>query len=148
VDAQLTAEQTAARELLARAQQLHAVGERKEALQLARESLALDGEFTGALEFIGTALVARQHKFTEGLALLDQAVNVRPDDAGLWYARGWCYEFAAHETHRRSAGLDSRALYAEAAVSFRHCLELRPDGKLEGDATDLLDHVENELASM
>jgi hypothetical protein len=41
-----------------------------------------------------------------------------------------------------------RVWYETAAESFRRCLALSPGGKLEGDAADLLDHVENELLSM
>ena len=128
---------------------MHATGERKEALRLAREALALDDGFTQAMEFVATALVARRHEFAEGLALLDRAVGISPDDAGLWYARGWCYEFAAHESRRTGKeAAEVGAWYETAADSFRRCLSLSPGGKLEGDATDLLDHVENELASM
>ena len=91
-------------------------------------------------------LVTRKRRFSEGIALLERATEARPDDAGLWYALGWCAEFAAHETRRRGAsGLDPRALYEHAAEAFRRCLALKPDGKLAGDAEDLLDHVENEL---
>jgi hypothetical protein len=39
-------------------------------------------------------------------------------------------------------------LYARAADGFRRCLVLHPEGKLQGDAEDLLDHVENELAAL
>jgi hypothetical protein len=94
-------------------------------------------------------LVTRKRRFEEGLVLLERATEARPDDAGLWYALGWCAEFAAHETARRAAGdLDPRALYERAAASFRRCLGLNPEGKLVGDAEDLLDHVENELRSL
>ena len=56
----------------------------------------------------------------------------------------------AHEIRRRPAAsdLDPRGLYETAALSFRHCLSLKPEGKLVGDAEDLLDHVENELTQM
>lgn len=75
---------------------------------------------------------------------------MRPDDAGIWYALGWCYEFAAHEIARRPAGadIDVRDLYERAAAGFRQCLALQPEGKLQGDAQDLLDHVENELSAL
>jgi len=85
------------------------------------------------------------------LALFERAVALRPDDAGSWYSLGWHYEFAAHELHRRPSrvtGLDARALYERAAEGFRQCLALSPTGKLQGDAEDLLDHVENELMSL
>jgi hypothetical protein len=44
--------------------------------------------------------------------------------------------------------LAPRGLYERAADGFRRCLALHPDGKLQGDAEDLLDHVENELAAL
>jgi hypothetical protein len=96
-------------------------------------------------------LITRRHRFNEGIARIEEAVAARPDDAGLWYALGWCLEFAAHELKRRPPGepvLEPRALYERAADAFRRCLSLKPDGKLQGDAEDLLDHIENELASM
>jgi hypothetical protein len=82
--------------------------------------------------------------------LVERAVEARPHDAGLWYSLGWLSEFAAHELRRRplASKLDPRSLYERAAEAFRQCLALKPEGKLVGDAEDLLDHVENELASM
>ena len=96
-------------------------------------------------------LVTRQHRFGEGLALVERAVELRPDDPGLWYALGWCAEFAAHESRRRprpGGDIDAPALLERAADAFRRCLALNPEGKLADDAEDLLDHVENELRSM
>ena len=91
--------------------------------------------------------VARRRRFDEGLALIERATALRPGDAGLWYSLGWCCEFAAHETRRRSSptGIEPRILYERAAAAFRACLALHPGGKLADDATDLLDQVENEL---
>ena len=99
---------------------------------------------------MATLLVTRRRQYAQGLALIDRAAALRPDDAGIWYAVGWCYEFGAHEIRRRAADadLDVRALYARAAEAFRRCLSLRPDGKLADDAGDLLEHVENELRSL
>lgn len=96
------------------------------------------------------ALVTRRRRFAEGIAHLEHAVGARPDDAGLWYALGWCAEFAAHETRRRPAqnAPSVRDLYERAAVAFRRCLDMQPEGKLKDDAEDLLDHVENELRSL
>ena len=103
-----------------------------------------------ALEHMAMLLVTRRRQYAQGLALIDRAAALRPDDAGIWYAVGWCYEFAAHEIRRRSAtaDLDVRALYTRAAEAFRRCLALHPDGKLADDAEDLFDHVENELRSL
>jgi hypothetical protein len=95
-------------------------------------------------------LVTRRRVYDEGLAAMQSAVDLRPDDAGLHYTLGWLLEFAAHELTRRpaAAALAPRDLYEQAADAFRRCLELNPDGKLQGDAEDLLDHVENELAAL
>lgn len=137
--------------MFAEAQRRHAAGDVRGGLETAKKALQLDPDLVEALEFAGTGLIARQHRFSEGLALLDRTVAIRPDDAGVWYARGWCYEFAAHEIRRRAfpgEDLEPRALYEEAANSFRRCLDLHPEGKLVGDAEDLLDHVENELLAM
>lgn len=105
---------------------------------------------TEALEHAALLLVTRRHRYAEGLAHLARAVELRPADAGLWYALGWCSEFAAHELRRRTvdASLDPRELYERAKDAFERCLALHPEGKLEDDARDLLDHIENELASM
>ncbi len=94
--------------------------------------------------------VARRRRFDEGLALIERASELRPDDAGIWYSLGWCREFAAHEQWRRPTerGMDPRVLYERAADAFRACLALNPTGKLADDAADLLDHVENELQSL
>jgi tetratricopeptide (TPR) repeat protein len=103
------------------------------------------------MEHLAMVLVTRQRRHAEGLALIDRATVLRPDDAGLWYAAGWCYEFAAHEIRRRPparSSLDPRRLYEHAAQAFRRCLALHPEGKLVDDAEDLLDHVENELRSL
>ena len=75
--------------------------------------------------------------------------RLRPDDAGLWYALGWVLRVRGARDSTRPAltesSLDPRALYEQAAEAFRRCLALKPEGKLVGDAEDLLDHVENEL---
>lgn len=119
-------------------------------MAFAREALTLDPNSVEALEHLATVLVTRQRRYADGLALIERAATLHPDDAGLWYADGWLHEFAAHEMRRRPAGsdLDVLELYEAAARSFRRCLALKPEGKLVGDAEDLLDHVENELLSL
>ncbi len=134
---------------LAEARRLHAAGDVAAGYETAQLALALDPNHIGALEFLATALVVRKHQYAEGLALIDRAVVSAPNDAGVWYAHGWCYEFAAHELQRRpkqDSVLEHVVLYTTAAESFRKCLALDPDGKLLDDAQDLLEHVENELS--
>lgn len=134
--------------IFATARERHAAGDVAAGVELARRAIELDPENVEALEHLATVLVTRRARYAEGLGLLDRAVALRPNDPGLWYALGWCCEFAAHELLRRpSAGDESpRDLYARAAEAFRACLALRPEGKLADDAADLLDHVENELS--
>jgi tetratricopeptide (TPR) repeat protein len=134
-------------ELLADAGRMRDRGEIRASMAMARRALALDPSSAEALEFLATALITRRRSYAEGLSLLDRAVVARAADPGIWYARGWCYEFAAHELSRRprDSELDPRALYETAADSFRRCLSLHPEGKLLDDAGDLLDHVENVL---
>ena len=119
-------------------------------MELTRQALAIDPDCVEALEHLATVLITRRRRYAEGLAAIERAVALRPDDAGLWYALGWCTEFAAHELRRRPVEGAPRVLdlYERAAEAFRTCLALHPEGKLQGDAEDLLDHVENELRSL
>jgi tetratricopeptide (TPR) repeat protein len=139
-----------ARETFAEAQRMHASGDITGAIDMARRALELDPILVDALEYLATALITRRRRYAEGLELIERALAAESGDAGLWYAAGWNYEFAAHEIERRRSDpvLDPRSLYERAAEAFRRCLALKPEGKLVGDAEDLLDHVENKLASM
>lgn len=135
---------SAAEDLFAEARRILATNV-SEAISAAEKALTHDPAHPGVLDFLATTLVARRRKFEDGLAYADRLVLAAPADAGAWYTRGWCYEFAAHELSRRPSAttLDTSTLYAEAEVSFRRCLSLAPDGKLRDDAEDLLEHVEN-----
>jgi tetratricopeptide (TPR) repeat protein len=141
---------TDAQRLFAASVEAHTARDTARAIALAREAIEVDPHHVEALEHLGTLLITRRQRFGEGLAFVERAVAERPDDAGLWYSLGWCREFAAHEIARRGSGasLDPRVLYEAAADAFRRCLDLKPEGKLVGDAEDLLDHVENELSRM
>jgi tetratricopeptide (TPR) repeat protein len=137
--------------LLHEALAAHAARDTDRSIALTREALRDDPDNTRALEHLATVLITRKRQYAEGVDTIERALFVRPEDAGLWYAAGWCYEFAAHELRRRPApddDLEPRALYERAAYCFRRCLALNPEGKLQGDAEDLLDHIENELGSM
>jgi tetratricopeptide (TPR) repeat protein len=136
--------------LFAEAQRRQTAHDIAASIELTQRALDLDPDYVEALEQMATYLITRRRQYAEGLALIERAIALRPEDAGIWYALGWCYEFAAHELHRRapSTELDIRTLYERAAEAFRQCLALHPEGKLVGDAEDLLDHVENELQSM
>ena len=119
-------------------------------ISLTRDALRADPDNTRALEHLATLLVTRKRQYSDGLDIIERALFVEDSDAGLWYSAGWLYEFAAHEVRRRggSPDLEPKALYERAAHCFRRCLALSPEGKLQGDAEDLLDHVQNELQSM
>jgi hypothetical protein len=135
---------------MAAARAKHAAGDIPGGMQLARAALDADPDCIEALEHVGTVLVTRRGEHARGLEMIEHAVALHPDDAGLWYALGWAAEFAAHEQRRRGRRGETppRDLYERAAEAFRRCLALKPEGKLAGDAEDLLDHIENELASM
>ena len=137
-----------AQRLFEQARERHAARDFGASTTFAREALALDPDCMDALELLSNALITRQRNYAEGLALVDRMTALNPDDAATQYTAGWLYEFAAHEIKRRRPdGVDlvPRHLYEGAADAFRRCLALNPDGKLQGDAEDLLDHVENEL---
>ncbi len=143
-------DEESAQALFRSAQQAHAAGDIARGLALSRDALAIHGGLIEAIEHVATVLITRSRHYSEGLQLIDSALALRTEDAGLWYSRGWLYEFAAHEIRRRrpagaEGDLDVRSLYETAALCFRACLDLKPEGKLVGDAEDLLDHVENEL---
>ena len=129
----------AARSLLREAFTLHEGEQIDAALAKAREALDLAPEFADARSYIGSTLVQRRGRFAEGLAELERAKDDAPDDPALFYTLGWCCEFVAHRVSRRPrAGLDPEQLYSKAEQYLRRCLELKPQGKLRDDASDLL----------
>jgi hypothetical protein len=137
--------------LFAQSLAAHAARDIGRSVELARAAIEHEPSHVAALEHLAMLLVTRRRAYAEGLGFIERAVAAQPEDAGLWYSHGWCYEFAAHELRRRPApesSLDVRTLYERAASGFTRCLALSPAGKLEGDAQDLLDHVENELRSL
>lgn len=137
--------------LFAQAQALHTAKDITGSIVLARRAIEADPQYVEPMELLAMALITRQRRYADGLAMIDRAIVLRDSDAGLWYTLGWLYEFVAHEIRRRDASSTELApsdLYRTAAEAFRRCLSLNPDGKLQGDAEDLLDHVENELRSL
>jgi tetratricopeptide (TPR) repeat protein len=114
-----------------------------EALRLAREAVAADPGFAEAHEYLGTTLVTRLRRFSEGIAELERGLALAPDSASLLYALGWCCEFAANALRRDPARRDeAERLYDRAAAYLRRCLEQNPQGKLREDAEDLLAIIE------
>lgn len=146
----LTERSPEARALFREAQARHAAHDIAASIALTKRTLALDPDHVEALEHLGMIEVSRRHHFDKGLELLKRAVDLRPDDAGLWYSLGWCFEFAADAVRRSPAGGDAAAhdLYLRAAEAFRRCLDRGPTGKLADDAADLLALVEDRLADV
>jgi tetratricopeptide (TPR) repeat protein len=130
---------------------LHAAERIDEALTAAREALALDPTLGEAHAYAGNTLVTRRRAFEEGIAELERAAALRPDDPGIWYTLGWCQEFAANalahpRTSRREAPLRFSAdqLYAAARTSMLRALTLDPEQGLRGDIEDILDVIAKE----
>ncbi len=131
----------AARERLREAMARHERGDIAGALAEARRALELAPDFADARSYLGSTLVTRRSRFAEGLAELERAREVAPEDPAIYYTLGWCYEFAAHSLSRRHQprpGLDPQELYRKAEAHLRRCLDLKPDGKMKDDAEDLL----------
>ena len=136
-----------ARALLQRAMALHSRGDIDEALGSAREAIARDAGYGEAYAYLGNTLVTRKRRFADGLAALERAVELRPDDATTWYTLGWCREFVANALARpkgahQSVAQDADAIYASAREAMLHALTLEPDDALRGDIEDILEVIE------
>lgn len=129
----------AARDRLRAAMARHERDDIAGALAEARRALDMAPDFADARSYLGSTLVTRQGRYAEGLAELERAREAAPDDSAIHYTLGWCYEFVAHLVSRRpQPALDPQELYRKAEASLRRCLELNPEGKMRGDAEDLL----------
>jgi tetratricopeptide (TPR) repeat protein len=143
----------AARARLREALVLHASERLDEALAAAREAIALDPTLGEAHAYLGNTLVTRRRAFDEGIAELERAAELCPDDPGVWYTLGWCQEFAANAlAHPRGSRRESRLrltpdeLYAAARASMLRALELGPEAGLRGDIEDILDVLAKETS--
>src|SRR5215217_5701026 len=87
-------------ELLKQAQADHAAGRIGEAIEKARRAVGLDPGSIPALIYLGTTLITRRLAFEEGLDLLERALSLAPDDPGVNYTLGWCYEFVAYRLEK------------------------------------------------
>ncbi len=140
-----------ARARLREALALHTAERLDEALAAAREAIDLDPTLGEAWAYLGNTLVTRRRAFEEGIAALERATQLLPDDSGVWYTLGWCQEFAAHALahprgSRREAVLRLSAdeLYAAARASMLQALSLNPEPGLRGDIEDILDVLAKE----
>lgn len=138
---------TSAEALLSRAHALHGEGRIQEAIATARAALDLRPEYVEALTYLGTTLITRQLAFQEGLEALEKALRLAPEDPGVNYSLGWCYEFVAYRLEKsgRTPYRDPLELYRLAAERLRRCIELDPEPGLKEDAEDLLATIEPRL---
>ena len=136
-----------AAELLARAQELHSQGNIDDALVAARSAIEAQQDHVEAWMYLGTTLITRRLAFVEGLSALEHASALAPDDPGVTYSMGWCYEFVAYRLEKQATKpfRDPIELYELAAERLRHCIELGPEPGLQEDARDLLVSIENRL---
>jgi tetratricopeptide (TPR) repeat protein len=136
-----------AKALLMRAHALHAERRIDDALAAARQAIEVEPAYVDAWSFLGTTLVTRKLAFAEGLTALEQAESLAPDDAGIVYGLGWCYEFVAYRLERQPGTpyRDPVELYRLAASRLQRCIELEPEQGLREDAEDLLAAIEVRL---
>jgi tetratricopeptide (TPR) repeat protein len=133
-----------ARDLLRQAQQAHTDGRIDDSLALAREAIEAWPEFPEAWMYLGTTLVTRRLAFPQGLEALERAGALAPDDPGVQYSLGWCYEFVAYRLTRQSTRpyRDPDELFGLAAEHLQRCIDLDPEQGLREDAEDLLATIE------
>jgi len=136
-----------ASELLKRAQDLHSEGRIAEALETARQALEAQADYVAAWMYYGTTLITRRLVFPEGLEALERAFELAPEDPGVAYSMGWCYEFVAYRLQKQATTpyRDPIELYRLAADRLRHCIALDPEQGLKDDAQDLLDSIEPKI---
>ena len=128
---------------LKRAHQLHGNHRIDEAVSEARAALLVRPDYVAALSYLGTTLITRRLSFQEGLGALERAVALAPDDAGVRYSLGWCYEFVAYRLEKQAATpyRDPIELYELAATNLQRCIDLQPEPGLKADAEDLLESI-------
>lgn len=134
-------------DLLKQAQEMHSQGRIAEALETARQALESQPDYVEAWMYYGTTLITRRLVFPEGLEALERAYELAPDDAGVAYSMGWCYEFVAYRLQKQATTpyRDPIELLRLAAERLQHCIDLEPEQGLKDDAQDLLDSIEARL---
>jgi tetratricopeptide (TPR) repeat protein len=137
-----------ARELLRQALALHHAERIDDALALARDALEADPTLGEAHAYIGNTLVTRKRRFADGLAELERALELTPDDPGIAYTLGWCQEFAANAIARprgrawhQAPAQSADELYEAAQSSMLRARALNPEEGLKGDIEDILDVI-------
>lgn len=136
-----------AAELLKQAQELHSQGRIADALETARQALEARPDYVEAWMYYGTTLITRRLVFPEGLEALERAYELAPDDPGVAYSMGWCYEFVAYRLEKQATRpyREPLELYRLAGDRLRHCIALNPEQGLKDDAQDLLDSIDVRL---
>jgi tetratricopeptide (TPR) repeat protein len=136
-----------AADLLKQAQELHTEGRINDALATARSAIEARPDYVEAWMYLGTTLLTRRLSFVEGLKALERAYQLAPDDPGVVYSMGWCYEFVAYRLEKQATQpyRDQMELYRLAAERLRQCIALEPEQGLKEDAADLLESIEARL---
>ncbi len=140
-----------ARARLREAMARHAAGDIDGALAMVRAAVEGAPAFGEGWAYLGSTLVTRKRRFAEGIAALERAAVLCPEDAAIWYTLGWCREFAANALARPKGGRvragdqpaaeDAGTLYARAKQAMLHALTLDPEPGLRGDIEDILDVI-------
>lgn len=130
-----------------RAHALHSEGRIDDAIAAARQAIELDPAYVDAWSYLGTTLVTRKLRFEDGLRALEKAYELAPDDAGIVYGLGWCYEFVAYRLEKAGGRpyRDPIELYRLGAAMLQRCIDLNPERGLREDAEDLLASIEARL---
>ncbi len=136
-----------ARQHLRKAHALHEQRHIDDAIAAAREAIDAWPEYVDAWSYLGTTLITRRLAFAEGLAALERAYELAPDDAGIVYGLGWCYEFVAYRLQHAGGTpyRDPIELFRLAAAMLQRCIDLNPEKGLREDAEDLLASIESRL---
>lgn len=138
---------TLAREHLRNAHALHEQRRVNDAIAEARLAIEAWPEYVDGWSYLGTTLITRRLAFADGLVALERAYELAPDDAGIVYGLGWCYEFVAYRL-QHAGGMPYRdpiELYHLAAQILQRCIDLKPEKGLREDAEDLLASIESRL---
>ncbi len=132
--------------MLRTAMALHSADDIDGALDAAGRAVAVDPGYADAHAYLGNTLVTRRRRFADGLAALERAAELQPDEPAVLYTLGWCREFVAHALERprgrhQAVDADAPALYNAAREALLDALALDPDAGLRGDIEDMLDVV-------
>ena len=131
---------------LKRAMALQSADDIDGAITAAEGAIALAPDFGQAHAYLGSTLVTRRRRFADGLAALERAAELRPDDPGVLYTLGWCREYVANAIekrrgHHQPVAAEPAVLYRDATAVLLRARELRPERGLLADIEDILDVV-------